>query len=244
MAKQPKDTKSAPSTDAKGKDGTKKAPGRIKQIGLVAKVVHKQSPKSIPIAAGVALLVLALAVLGGFLTGAWLYWIVMGIPVAFLAGFVVFTRSAQRIQYKMLDGQLGAGMAVLENMRGNWTVEPGVTGSRQMDIVHRAVGKPGVVLVGEGSPDRLKGIIANEKKRVARVAFNTPIYDIQVGSGEGQVPISKLQRHLTKLPRNLNKAEVSELRYRLKAMPASMQMPKGPMPKGVKMPKGPKAQGR
>ncbi|MBB4930790.1 hypothetical protein F4561_001610 [Lipingzhangella halophila] len=242
MAKQPKDTKNAPAADAKGAGGEKKAPGRIKQIGLVAKVVHQQSPKSIPIAVGVALLVLALAVLGGLLTGTLLYWIAMGVPIAFLAGFVVFTRSAQRIQYKMLEGQLGGGMAVLENMRGNWTVEPGVTGSRQMDVVHRVVGRPGVILVGEGAPDRLRGLIASEKKRVARVAYNTPIYDLQVGNGEGQVQISKLQRSLTKLPRNLNKAETSELRYRLKALPASMQMPKGPMPKGAKMPKGPKPQ--
>ncbi|RNL81757.1 DUF4191 domain-containing protein [Halostreptopolyspora alba] len=241
MAKQPKETKNAPAADAKGKSGDKK-PGRLKQIGLVAKVVHQQSPRSIPIAVGVALLVLALATLGGFLTGALLYWILLGIPIAFLAGFVVFTRSAQRIQYKMLEGQLGGGMAVLENMRGNWTVEPAVTGSRQMDVVHRVVGRPGVILVGEGSPDRLRGLIAGEKKRVARVAHNTPIYDMQVGTGEGQIQISKLQRSLTKLPRNLNKAETSELRYRLKAMPAAMQMPKGPMPKGAKMPKGPKPQ--
>ncbi len=241
MAKQPKDTKNTSAADSTGKGGDKK-PGRLKQIGLVAKVVHQQSPKSIPIAVGVALLVLGLAVLGGFLTGWWLYSILLGIPVAFLAGFVTFTRSAQRIQYKMLDGQLGGGMAVLENMRGNWTVEAAVTGNRQMDVVHRVVGRPGVVLVGEGAPERLGGLIGSEKKRVARVAHNTPIYDMQVGNGEGQVQISKLQRNLTKLPRNLNKAETSELRYRLKALPASTQMPKGPMPKGAKMPKGPKQQ--
>lgn len=243
MAKQPKETKNASAANAKGtgKSGDNK-PGRLKQVGMMAKVVHQQSPKSIPIAVGVALLVLALAVLGGLLTGAWLYWVLMALPVAFLAGFIVFTRSAQRIQYKMLEGQLGGGMAVLENMRGNWTVEPAVTGSRQMDVVHRVVGRPGVILVGEGAPDRLRGLIAGEKKRVARVANSTPIYDMQVGNEKGQVPISKLQRSLTKLPRNLNKAETSELRSRLKAMPASMQMPKGPMPKGAKMPKGPKPQ--
>ncbi|MBB6172581.1 putative membrane protein YeaQ/YmgE (transglycosylase-associated protein family) [Nocardiopsis mwathae] len=243
MAKKPKDNNTSPATDAKGKGGAEKPPGRFKQIGMVAKVVHRQSPKSIPIAVGIFVGVLALCVLGGYLTGGWLYWITLGLPVGFLAGFIFFTRSAQRIQYQLLDGRLGAGMAVLDNMRGDWTVEPGVAANRQMDIVHRAVGRPGIVLVGEGDPARLRGLIAGEKKRVARVAYNTPIYDLTVGNGDDQVPVSKLQRHVMKLPRNLDKAEVAELRYRLRALPAAVQMPKGPMPKGLKMPKGPKAQG-
>ncbi|MDA8368529.1 MAG: DUF4191 domain-containing protein [Nocardiopsaceae bacterium] len=245
MAKKPKDTRAPQATNAKGKGGAEKPPGRFKQIGMVAKVVHRQSPRSIPIAVAIFVVVLGLAVLGGLLTGGWLYWITLGVPIAFLAGFVFFTRSAQKIQYAMLEGQLGAGMAVLENMRGNWSVEPGVAANRQMDIVHRVVGGPGVILVGEGEPSRLKGLIAGEKKRVARVAYNTPIYDLQVGTDTDQVPIAKLQQHIMKLPRrNLDKAEVAELRYRLKALPSAMQMPKGPIPKGVRMPKGPKAQGR
>ncbi|CAM4194666.1 DUF4191 domain-containing protein [Nocardiopsis rhodophaea] len=243
MANKPKDNNTPQATDAKGKGGAEKRPGRFKQIGMVAKVVHQQSPKTIPISVGIFVAVLAISVIGGFLTGAWLYWITLGIPVGFLAGFIFFTRSAQRVQYQMLDGRLGAGMAVLDNMRGDWTVEPGVAANRQMDVVHRAVGRPGVVLVGEGDPSRLRGLIAGEKKRVARVAATTPIYDLQVGNGADQVPVSKLQRHVMKLPRNLDKAEVAELRYRLRALPAGIQMPKGPMPKGMRMPKGPKAQG-
>ena len=61
---------------------------------------------------------------------------------------------------------------------------------------------------------------------------------------EGQIPVDKLQRHLMKLPRNLNKAQVGELNDRLQALPRSMQMPKGPIPKGAKMPKGPKPKAR
>lgn len=239
MAKKPKDTKTGPADAAKG-GGAEKQPGRLKQIRMVAKVVHQQSPKSIPIAVGVAVGVLALAVLIAFLTGSWLYPLLLGVPVAFLAGFIVFTRSAQQVQYKMLDGQLGAGMAILQNMRGDWTVEPGVNANRNMDIVHRAVGRPGVVLVGEGDPSRLKPLLAAERKRVMRVAYDTPIYDVQVGNEEGQVKVSELQKRMLKLPRNLDKPRVAELRYRLKALPAAVQTPRGPMPKGVKMPKPPR----
>ncbi|WP_285730166.1 DUF4191 domain-containing protein [Nocardiopsis sp. ATB16-24] len=223
---------------AKGKDGAEKQPGRLKQIGMVAKVVHQQSPRSIPLAALVAVVILAAFVGIGVWTGSWILWPLTGLPIAFLVGFIIFTRSAQRVQYKLLDGRLGAGMAILDNMRGNWVVEPGVAANKQMDVVHRVVGRPGVILVGEGDPNRLRPLIAAEKKRVARVAYDTPIYDMKVGNGEDQVPISKLQRALVKLPRNLDKAGTAELNYRLKALPPKMQMPKGPLPKGGKLPKG------
>ena len=73
-------------------------------------------------------------------------------------------------------------------MRGNWTVTPAIAANRNMDVVHRAVGQPGVVLVGEGSPNGLASLLAAEKKRVSRVAYDVPIYDVQVGDRPGQVP--------------------------------------------------------
>lgn len=244
QSKDPKDAAKSPAGKGSGKDGgAEKPPGKLKQIRMIAKILHKQSPKSIPIAVAIGLVVLGLCVLGGFLFDSIWYWTILGVPTAFLAGFVYFTRSAQRVQYKMLEGQLGGGMAILDNMRGNWAVTPGVNGTREMDVVHRVVGRPGIVLVGEGNPSRLKSVIAKEKKRVARVAYNAPIYDMQVGVGENQVPISQLQKRIFKLPRNLGKAEIAELNYRLKALPPALQMPKGPMPKGAKMPKGPKMPG-
>ena len=238
MAKKPKGSQNT----AQGKGGAQKEPGRLKQIGMVAKVVHQQSPRSIPLAVTAAVVILAVFVGIGIWTGSWILWPLTGLPVAFLVGFIIFTRSAQRVQYKMLDGRLGAGMAILDNMRGNWVVEPGVAANKQMDVVHRVVGRPGVILVGEGDPGRLKPLIAGEKKRVARVAYDTPIYDFKVGNGEDQVPVSKLQRTLVRLPRNLDKAGTAELNYRLKALPAKMQMPKGPMPKNAKMPRGMRGQ--
>ncbi len=226
---------------AQGK--AKKEPGRLKQIGMVAKVVHRQSPRSIPLAAGVAVLVLAVFVAVGIITGSWILWPLTGLPIALLTGFIIFTRSAQRVQYKMLDGQIGAGAAILDNMRGNWTTEFAVNANRQQDVVHRVIGRPGVVLVGEGDPHRLKSLISSEKKRVSRVALDTPIYDYKVGNGEDQVPLSKLQRTLVRLPRTLDKKDVTQLNYRLRALPAKMQMPKGPLPRNAKMPKGMRGQG-
>ena len=102
------------------------------------------------------------------------------------------------------------------------------------------VGRPGVILVGEGSPNRLPSLLAAEKKRVARVAYDVPIYDIQVGDEPGQIPIRQLQRHIMKLPRNLKGPAVADLNYRLKALPQSLPIPKGPMPRTGRMPKAPR----
>jgi len=156
------------------------------------------------------------------------------------AAMVMFGRFAQSAQYSVVEGQPGAAAAILQSMRGGWTVTPAVSANRNMDVVHRAVGKPGVVLVGEGSPTRLPSLLAAEKKRISRVAHETPIYDFQVGNEEGQVPIRKLQRKVMRLPRNLKGAEVTELNYRLKALPQSLQAPKGPMPKSGRMPRQPR----
>ena len=112
-------------------------------------------------------------------------------------------------------------------------------------MVHRAVGRPGVVLVGEGSPNRLASLLAAEKKRVSRVAFDVPIYDLQVGDEEGQIPIRKLQRKLMRLPRNLKPAAISDLNHRLKALsPSYAQPPKGPLPRNARQPKMPRPKAR
>jgi hypothetical protein len=70
---------------------------------------------------------------------------------------------------------------------------------------------------------------------------DVPVYEIQAGEEAGQVPLRKLNRHLTKLPRNLKTAQVSEINRRLKALGTmNLPIPKGPMPKGMRMPKGPR----
>src|SRR5260370_12955572 len=130
-----------------------------------------------------------------------------------------------------MAGQAGAAAAILQSMRGNWTVTPAISANRNMDVVHRSVGKPGVILVGEGSPNRLPSLLAAEKKRVARVAYDVPIYDLQVGDEPAQVPIRHLQRHIMKLPKNLKGPADAALNYRLKALPQSLPAPKVPMPR-------------
>jgi len=214
--------------------------GRFKQLRMAAGMLNQQNRKAMPIIAGSVVGVIALLVLIGLFTGTAPFLIPLGVLLGLLTGMILFGRFAQAAQFAAIDGQLGAAAAVLQNMRGNWTVTPAVTANRNMDVVHRAVGRPGVVLVGEGAPSRVAGLLAAEKKKTARVAHDVPIFDFQVGNGEGQIPVKQLQRKVMRLPRNLRPAAVSDLNYRLKALQPAMQMPKGPLPKGVRQPKMPR----
>jgi hypothetical protein len=207
---------------------------------MVAGIVHKENPKALPIVALTGIGVVALFVILGLVVNLVAFLSPLGVLIGLSAAMIVFGRFAQSAQYSAIAGQPGAAAAILQSMRGNWTVTPAISANRNMDVVHRSVGRPGVVLIGEGSPSRLPSMLAAEKKRIARVAYDVPIYDIQVGDEAGQVPIRKLQRQIMKLPRNLKTDAVIDLNNRLKALPQSLQMPKGPLPKTGRMPKAPK----
>jgi hypothetical protein len=218
--------------------------GRLKQIRMMAGLINRSNPRAMPIVFGSALGIVAVMVIVGLLTGLAPLLIPLGVLLGALVGMILFGRFAQAAQYAAIEGQPGAAAAVLENMRGNWTVTPAIAANRNMDVVHRTVGRPGVVLVGEGSPTRLASLMAAEKKRVARVAYEVPIFEFQVGNEEGQIPLSKLQRKVMRLPRNLKPAAVSDINHRLKALQPSLQAPKGPIPRNIRQPKMPRPKAR
>ena len=216
----------------------------LKQIRMVAGLVRKANPRAMPIVIGSGVGTLVIFVVIGLLIGPAALLIPLGVLLGVLVSTILFGRFAQSAQYSAIEGQPGAAAAVLENMRGNWTVTPAIAANRNMDVVHRAVGRPGVVLVGEGSPNRLASLLAAEKKRVARVAYEVPIIEFQVGNGEGQVPINKLQRKIMRLPRQLKPDAVSDINHRLKALQPSLQAPKGPLPRNIRQPKMPRPKAR
>jgi hypothetical protein len=163
------------------------------------------------------------------------------IPIALMAAVVavmlVFSRRAQRSMFTQAEGQPGAaGWMLQQQLRGDWRLTQAVAGTTQLDAVHRLVGRPGVVLVGEGAQHRVRGLIALEKKKVSRMTGDTPIYDVIVGTGDGELRLAKLNRYLVKLPNNLSKQEVGALDKRLSALGGSRaQLPQGPLPQGAKM---------
>jgi hypothetical protein len=214
--------------------------GRIKQIRMVAGIVRKGNPRALPLVALAGVGTAAVVIVIGWLLGLIYVFIPLGLLAGLLAAMVLFGRFATSAQYAAVEGQPGGAAAILQSLRGGFTTTPAIAANRNMDVVHRTVGKPGVILVGEGSPARLPSLLAAEKKRISRIASQVPIYDFQVGDGEGQIPIRQLNKKIMKLPRNLRGTDVADLNFRLSMLPQQLQMPKGPMPRSARMPKPPR----
>ncbi|MFJ7207469.1 DUF4191 domain-containing protein [Streptomyces sp. NPDC098789] len=208
-------------------------PGRLKQIALTYKMTRKADPKVGLIVAGVGIVTFGVVLGIGFLIGYPIYLGILGFLVAFLAMAIIFGRRAEAAAFGQMEGQPGAAAAVLDNVGRGWTTTPAIAMSRQQDIVHRAVGKAGVVLVAEGNPNRVKSLLAAEKKKMKRVMPEIPVHDIIVGTGEGEVPLKKVRTTLLKLPRVLAGPQITEVNDKLRAMGdlmSNMPIPKGPMP--------------
>ncbi|WJV49212.1 DUF4191 domain-containing protein [Streptomyces flavofungini] len=216
-------------------------PGRLKQIALTYKMTRRADPKI-----GLIIAAVGIVTFGVFLAiGLWLdhpiYLGILGFILAFLAMAIVFGRRAERAAFGQMEGQPGAAAAVLDKIGRGWTTTPAIAMNRSQDVVHRTVGKAGIVLVAEGNPNRLKPLLAAEKKKMARIVADVPVHDVIVGNGEGQVELKKLRTTLLKLPRVLQGPQVTATNDRLKAMGdlmSNMPLPKGPMPKGARIPRG------
>jgi hypothetical protein len=167
---------------------------------------------------------LAIAVVGALLFGA-------------LAAMIVFGRRAQKAAYGQMEGQPGAAAAALRMLRRGWKTDPVIAFNKQQDVVHRVVGPPGIILIGEGNPHRLRQIMITEHRKHERVASEVPIHEVVCGNEPGQVPLKKLVKHVSKLGRQVKPAEMTDILNRLKALDANrspIPLPKGPVPTSMK----------
>ncbi|MCW2874887.1 DUF4191 domain-containing protein [Actinacidiphila oryziradicis] len=223
------------------KETSENTSGRLKQIVQTYKMTRRVDSKVGLVVAAVGIVTFGVILALGFLINHPIYAGILGFLLAFLAMAIIFGRRAEAAAFGQLEGQPGAAAAVLENVGKGWSVTPAVAMTRNQDVVHRAVGKGGIVLVGEGNPNRVKGLLAAEKKRMARIVLDVPVTDIIIGTGEGEVSLKKVRTILLKLPRVLPGPKVTEVNDRLRALGdlmKNMPVPKGPMPKGMRMPKG------
>jgi hypothetical protein len=158
-------------------------------------------------------------------------------PLALLGAFFYFTRMASSAAYASIEGEPGAAASVLMSIRKGWTVTPAVSVNKAQDMVHRAVGKAGVVLVAEGGFG-VRALLNDEKKKMERFAPGVPVHELVIGSGDSEISVRKLQKRMKKFPKKLSTVQVRELRARLKAVGGmNIALPKGPMPKNMRMPK-------
>ncbi len=174
-----------------------------------------------------------LGLLLGLLVDHPIYFTVLGLLVGLLVGMLVLGRRAERAAYVGLEGQKGAAGAALSSIRRGWTVErePVAAEARTQDMVFRAIGRPGIVLVGDGPPQRVRRLLEAERRKVARITPNVPVHLFTVGDGgsEGEVPLRKLASKVQRLKPTLTKQEVSAVHKRLRALSGI----RPPVPQGI-----------
>jgi len=210
---------------------------RLKQIGQVFSFTAKQDKWFVPLVIAAVLIPLALTALTVLLGYGWV-WVPIGVMVALLAALIVLNLRSNAAMMNAAEGQPGAAASIIENMRGDWRVRPAATSTTQFDMVHIVIGRPGVILLGEGQPQRVRTLLGQEKRRLSKVIGNAPLYDYMIGKGEGELSIRKLRATVMKLPRNLTGKDVNALDKRLAALMARPQMPKGAIPKNMRPSKG------
>ena len=213
--------------------------GRVAQLRTAYSLTRQSDPRVGLIVAGGFLLPLLLLLLLGFLLGHPVLFGVLGLLIGFIVATSLFTRRVQKASYAAVAGQPGVAAAVVERTRGGWKLSPAVQVNRSQGMVHRALGRPGVVLLGEGTG--AADLVAAERRRLRKAVGDTPVTVVMVGDGEGQTPVQKLQVQLMKLPRVLSPAQVTTVEQRIRALAGTgpgqgLPIPKGPMP--TRVPRG------
>ncbi len=222
---------------ARDSKATPDAPTKVKktrwyhQVWQAYQVTREQDPAVTWIILSVVLGIIAVGVVLGFVIGPVWFYVALSIPFALLGGMFILARRAETAAYLRIDGQPGASMSALTTIRRGWTFteEPVAVGTRSQDLVFRGVGRPGVVLVGEGPSHRVGRLLEAERKRTARVLPGVPITLIEVGHDEGQTELRRLARTVQRLKPSLTKQETGEVLKRLTALGAVRL----PIPKGV-----------
>ena len=102
---------------------------------------------------------------------------------------------------------------------------------KTQEAVYRAIGRGGVVIVGEGARGRLTRLVNDERSKVQRVASGVPVTVIYVGHGEGDVPISKLASTIKSLPKKVDRSTMAAVIKRVDSV--SQSLTSLPIPKGI-----------
>jgi len=215
----------------------RKSPEWIKTLKQAYRVTREARPLLPVLLIIVFALVMAVGVGLGVIVGRTIYFSLMTIPFAIILTLFIFSRLAESAAYSSIEDQVGAGASVLMSIRKGWTTTAGVQVARNQDLVHRSLGRAGVVVTGEGS-NAVRVMMTDERRKMERFLSGVPVHEVLVGDGEGRIPLRKLQKHLKKLPKKLTKSQLREARAREKSIGgAKLPMPKGPLPNMRKIPK-------
>lgn len=223
---------------AKKNETPAKEPGKIKQLWQIFNLTRKTDTALVPllivtlVAPLVAGIVLAIFISAGSILTLVLY-IITGLMVSILLTLIVLGQRAEKTAYRQIAGQPGAVGAVMRSaLRRVWQASefPVAVNPRTQEAVYRAVGKPGVVLIGEGPQSKTKKMLEDERRAVLRAVPEIPVHFIYVGPDADATPLPKLAKKMRSFTNSLRKAEVLAVSHRLNSLQRGGTLP---IPKGV-----------
>jgi hypothetical protein len=205
--------------------------GRIAQVWAVFTMTRTSDPAVVWFMLLALVGAIALGALIGVIVGHPVYVTILGVISGILLAVIVMGRRAERAAYAQIGGQTGAAGYALRGLRRGWNVEeePVAVDPRTQDLVFRAVGRPGIVLVTEGPLPRANRLAEQQRKRLNRMLPDVPVTIVNAGPEEGQIELRRLSRTIMRKRPVLTKGEVSTVAKRLRALPAQQL----PIPKGV-----------
>jgi hypothetical protein len=209
----------------------------LKQLPVAMKFTAQRDKLFVPLALVAFVVPLAAGVLLGVFGFGWL-WMIAAVMMALLGIMIVLNLRANKAMMAEYEGQPGAAAQVVQTMRGDWRVRPAFASTTSMDMVHVVIGRPGLILLGEGNPQKVRSMLGQEKRRLAKIIGSVDMREYIVGNDEGQLPLKKIRTTFMKLPRTITGKEVNALETRLTALAARTQLPKGAIPKNMRPPKG------
>jgi len=218
------------------KNNASNTPGQFAQIFIVLRRTIELDRKNVWVIFVPTVAVLAL---GGFLSasnfgsGNWIMGILL-IILSLLSTWIVFSlvlsNRAEKAAYASWEGQAGAVGAVLQTLlRRTWrgSESPVAVNPRTQDLVYRIVGKPGIVLIGEGKQSSVQTLVDAERRKLSKLAPGVPVHTIFVTEAPNAVKLSGVRKTANGLPKALRGSEIRVVGARLAAMGMQLPIPKG-----------------
>jgi hypothetical protein len=222
-----------------------KQPGKLKQLWRVYKITAKTDKNSVWVALLGMLVVGGVLMLLGFFiadgSGLTLgLWVFTALLSAVLTGLIIMSRRAERSAFKQIEGQLGAVGAVLDSqIKRGWKASstPIAVNPKTREAVYRMIGKPGVVLISEGSGARVQKLLDDEGRKITRAAPGVRVHKIQVVTDDTGVRLHQLLKTVYKLKKTMTRSEVTAVSNRLDALGTALPIPKGIDPYNFRPPR-------
>lgn len=161
-------------------------------------------------------------------------WGVTGLMLGLLGAMILMTRLSTSAMYRKIDGMPGAtGHVISSSLGRRWQASDTPVGinPKTQEAVYRAVGRGGVVVIGEGARGRLTRLVNEERTKVQRVANGVPVTVLYVGHGDDDVQIKDLAKTIKKLPKAIDKATMAAVIRRIDSV--SQSLSSLPIPKGI-----------